>query len=102
MTPAPTNTSTAELSQWPERPATEVFPELLDTTHVAQLFLFDRRGQTLDQGRRSVRELVKKRGLPTLGRIGSTLMFRKVDVIGWLAARGGVDTKGDDVSVDAA
>lgn len=100
MTTAPINTST--VSQWPERPATEVFPELLDTTAVAQLFLFDRRGQTPDQGRRSVRELVKKRGLPTLGRIGSTLMFRKLDVIAWLAARGGVDTKGGEVSVDAA
>lgn len=102
MTSVPTNTSTAGLAQWPERPATEVFPELLDTTAVAQLFLFDRRGQTPDQGRRSVRKLVKEKGLPTLGRIGSTLMFRKLDVIAWLASRGDVDTGGDDVTVDVA
>lgn len=102
VTPDPINTSTTELSQWPQRPASEVFPELLDTTHVAMLFLFDRRGQTPDQGRRSVRKLAKEKGLPTLGRIGSTLMFRKVDVIEWLAARRSVDTAGADATVDAA
>ena len=72
---------------WPPRPANEVFPELLDTILVAQLFLYDRRGMTTEQARRNVRNLVRESGLPTLGRIGSTLMFRKDAVIAWLASR---------------
>lgn len=76
------------VSMWPPRPSGEVFPELLDTILVAQLFLYDRRGMTPQQARRNVRKLVKEAGLPTLGRIGSTLMYRKADVIEWLADRG--------------
>ena len=72
---------------WPPRPAGEVFPELLDTILVAQLFLYDRRGMTNEQARRNVRNLVRESGLPTLGRIGSTLMFRKEAVIDWLVSR---------------
>ena len=71
---------------WPPRPAGEVFPELLDTILVAQLLLYDRRGMTTEQARRNVRNL-RESGLPTLGRIGSTLMFRKDAVINWLASR---------------
>ncbi len=87
---------------WPERPANEVFPELLDTIHVAMLFLFDKRGQIPEQGRRNVRKLIKDADLPTLGRIGSTLMFRKADVIDWLANRNGVDSGDDDATVEGA
>lgn len=93
---------TPDATTWPPRPETEVFPELLDTTHLAMLFLFDKRGQTPDQGRRNVRALVKNTDLPTLGRIGSTLMFRKSDVISWLAARGEVDGGEAEGIVDAA
>ncbi len=89
-------------SEWPERPAGEVFPELLDSIHVAMFFLFDKRGQTPDQARRNVRKLIKGAGLPTLGRIGSTLMFRKADVILWLANRNGVDSGRDDATVERA
>ena len=80
--------SKATLTMWPPRPNGEVFPELLDTLLVAQLLLYDRRGTTPNLARRNVRNLVKEAGLPTLGRIGSTLMYRKADVIGWLADRG--------------
>ncbi len=79
--------SKATLSAWPLRPVGEVFPDLLDTILVAQLLLYDRRGMTPEQARRNVRKLIKEAGLPTLGRIGSTLLYRKADVIAWLADR---------------
>ena len=72
---------------WPRRPENEVFPELLDTLLVAQLLLYDRRGMTPEQARRNVRKLVKEGALPTLGRIGSTLIYRKAAVVEWLANR---------------
>ncbi len=93
-------TATTTQDQWPARPAGEIFPELLDTVLVAQLLLYDRRGMTTEQGRRNVRKLVKDAGLPTLGRVGSTLLYRKEAVIEWLASRGdGVDNGGDDGTV---
>ena len=73
--------------RWPPRPADEVFPEVLDTIFVAQLLLYDLRGMSPDQARRNVRKLVKEAGLPTLGRIGSTLLYRRAQVIDWLAER---------------
>ena len=84
---------TATTDGWPPRPAGEVFPELLDTILVGQLLLYDRRGMTQEQARRNVRRLVKEAGLPTLGRIGSSLMFRPGDVVAWLESRG---TEHDD------
>lgn len=76
-----------QTSHWPPRPANEVFPDLLDTVLVAQLLLYDHRGHTVEQGRRAVRKLVKDAGLPTLGRIGSTLMLNKTAILTWLANR---------------
>ncbi|UCE58281.1 MAG: hypothetical protein JSU63_12655 [Phycisphaerales bacterium] len=89
--------------QWPARPPGEVFPELLDTLLVAQLLLYDHRGMTPEQARRNVRKLVKESGLPTLGRIGSTLMYSKAAVIEWLAARGATIDKNsyEDTLADA-
>lgn len=84
-------------NDWPSRPEGERFPELLDTVLVGQLLPYDRRG-TVDQGRRHVRMLVKDAGLPTLGRIGSAIMYRKADVIAWLESRG-VDTASTDGTV---
>ncbi len=78
---------TQQANEWPPRPAGEVFPELLDTLLVAQLVLYDRRGMTPEQARRNVRGLVKNAGLPVLGKVGSALMYRKVDVIEWPAGR---------------
>ena len=78
---------TQSTNEWPPRPRGEVFPELLDTILVAQLLLYDRRKFTPVKARRNVLKLVKEAGLPTLGRIGSTLMYRKETVIGWLASR---------------
>ena len=101
-TSVPSNTSTAELSQWPPRPDNETFPPLLDTILVAQLLLYDRRGMTIEQARRNIRKLVRESGLPTLGRIGSSLLFQQSDVIGWLATRGAVDVDACDAEVDAA
>ena len=79
--------ASSNVGSWPPRPANEVFPELLDTLLVAQLLLYDRRGMTPDQARRNVRKLVKEARLPTLGRIGSALLYRRADVIDWLAER---------------
>jgi len=83
-----TNETETVADQWPPRPAGEVFPDLLDTMLVGQLLLYDRRGMTPEQARRNVRALVRKAGLPTVGRVGNLLMFNKADVLRWLAARG--------------
>ena len=71
-------------SGWPGRPANEIFPELMDTTLVAQMLLYDLRGKTPEQGRRNVRKLVHEYGLPTLGRMGSSLYFDREAVKAWL------------------
>ena len=77
----------SEKENWPPRPANEVFPEVMDTLLVAQMLVYDKRGMTAEQARRCVRKLVKECGLPTLGRIGSTLMYSKDDVLRWLRER---------------
>ena len=88
------------MTLWPPRPDGEVFPPLLDTVLVAQLLLYDRRGMSVEQARRNIRKLARESGLPTLGRIGSTLMFRKDGVIEWLATRDAVDEDASDAKVD--
>ena len=87
-----TDTPRTATDNWPARPNGEVFPETLETLQVAQLLCYDKRGMTPEQGRRNVRNL-KKRGLPTLGRIGSTLMYNKAAVLAWLADRGQAETE---------
>lgn len=77
----------SEKENWPPRPANEVFPEVMDTLLVAQMLLYDRRGMTTEQARRNVRKLVKECGLPTLGRIGSSLMFQRAALVRWLSER---------------
>ena len=72
---------------WPDRPIGEVFPEILDTIQTAQLLGFDKRGKSPEHARRSVLGLVK-RGMPTLGRVGSTKLYSKAAVVDWLAQRG--------------
>ena len=72
-------------SEWPARPAGEVFPNLLDTTLVAQYLGYDRRGCTPENARRSIRLLVKERGLPVAGKVGSWLILKKAAVDDWLA-----------------
>lgn len=75
-------------SRWPPRPPGELFPEVITTVDVAQLLRYDARdGMTPEKGARMVRLLVRDRGLPTLGRVGRTLLFRKSEVIGWLDTR---------------
>ena len=76
------------VGHWPSRPQNELFPPLLDTVLVAQLLLYDRRGVTVQNARRDVRRLAKENGLPKIGKIGSTLMFKRDDVLAWIEKRG--------------
>ena len=78
---------TVNCSNWPPRPDGEVFPELLDTTLVAQLLLYDRAGRTMQQASRSVRSLVRDNGLPTMGKVGGKHIFSKAAVTDWLSNR---------------
>ncbi|UCC31428.1 MAG: hypothetical protein JSU86_03960 [Phycisphaerales bacterium] len=88
---------------WPPGPPGGVFPEVLGTLLVAQLLLYDRCGMTPEQGQRNVRKLVMDAGLPTLGRIGSALLYSKKAVIEWLAGRsGGVDGYENGDKLDGA
>lgn len=87
-----------DMNDWPPRPKDETFPPLLDTVLVGQLLLYDRRGMTVEQGRRNVRKLVHEAGLPTMGRVGSRLLFRRDSVFTWLGGRG-VDDGNDDGTV---
>ena len=60
----------------------------MNTTDVAMFLRYDaREGMTPEKGARMVRLLVRDKGLPTLGRVGRTLLFRKSEVIGWLDTR---------------
>ena len=72
-------------SDWPHRPIGERFPPVLDSLLVGQLLLHDRQGMTPDQSRRNVRLLVKRKGLPTMKRVGRGLLFDLQTVIGWLS-----------------
>ena len=92
----------ADAKGWPPRPAGEVVPDLLDTLLVGQLLLYDRRGMTPDQACRNVRKLVKESGLPTLGRIGSTLLYDKAAVIAWVGSRSGVADGDQDSNLESA
>lgn len=74
-------------SEWPPRPDGEVFPEILDVTLVAQLLCYDRRGCTPENGRRSVRGLVKENGLPAMGKVGGRYLFSRAAVTDWLSNR---------------
>lgn len=95
------STTGQQVQDWPPRPTGEVFPEVLDTILVAQLLLYDRRGMTPERARRNVRGLVKNAGLPVLGKVGSTLMYRKADVFAWLGGRN-TDVDGGDTGVSMA
>ena len=82
-------TVAVELGRWPPRPEGEVFPELLTTTDVAQLLRYDARpGVTPEKGARMVRLLARDKGLPTLARVGRSLLFSKAAVLSWLESRG--------------
>ena len=97
------NHAATSVNGWPDRPVGEVFPELLDSICVAQLLLYDRRGQTPEQGRRNVRELVKTAGLPTYGRFGKAIMFHKSAILEWIRAQGGgVDNNPVEATVAGA
>ena len=97
-----TSDTTNMVDGWPPRPPGEVFPEVMTTVDVAMFLRYDAKpGVTPDKARRNVRKLVKDSGLPTLGRIGSTLMYRKNAIIEWLAQRDdGVDNRADDSIVE--
>ncbi len=73
-----------DASAWPPRPAEERFPPVLDTLLVGQLLLHDRQGMTPQQSRRNVRLLVKRKGLPTMQRVGRGLLFSMSSVLAWL------------------
>jgi len=78
-----------EPDAWPPRPAGEVFPEIVTTVDVAMLLRYDGRpGVTPEKGARMVRLLARDYQLPTLGRVGRTLLLRKADVLAWVAGRG--------------
>ena len=87
---------------WPPRPQGEVFPEVMNTVDVAMLLRYDARTDvTPEKGARMVRLLVRDQGLPTLGRVGRTLLFRKPAVMAWLEGRrkgGGPDGPSDHAS----
>ena len=85
----PPRTVTVSSVRWPPRPEGEVFPEVMATQDVAMLLRYDaREGMTREKGARMVRLLVRDRGLPTLGRVGRALLFRKSAVMKWLEGRG--------------
>ena len=88
-----TRTVDTRLTEWPKRPPGEVFPELLTTLDVAQLLRFDRPGTTPANGMRTVRLLIRDKGLPTLGMLGNGHRFRRDDVLAWAQRRNGDGAK---------
>lgn len=77
-----------ETGQWPSRPST--FPEILDTTTLAQFLAYDLRGTSVESARRDIRSKVKNDGLPAFPKkIGGAYLFRRQAVEDWL--EGSVD-----------
>ena len=78
---------------WPERPGGEKFPEVLNVVDVAMLLRYDAvPGMTLNKAARDVRALVRD-GLPTVGKLGRRLLFRRDAVLAWLSQRGGTEAE---------
>ena len=75
-------------AEWPPLPPSGVFPEVLTTVEVAQLLRYDAEGMSVERAQRNVQWLVRNRGLPVLAKIGQKYLFRKADVMAWLAGRG--------------
>ena len=71
-------------SEWPPRP--EVWPEVLTDVELCQLLRLDQQHQSPASAKRSLRHIRRTRGLPSIGRLGSKVLFRKIAVDEWLAA----------------
>ena len=78
---------TVSVSDWPPLPPGGVFPEVLTTIEVAQLLRYDADGMILERAKRNVQWLVRNRGLPVLAKVGQRYLYRKVDILAWLAHR---------------
>ena len=79
---------TVSVSDWPPLPRDGVFPELLTTVEVAQLLRYDAGGKSIERAQRDVQWLVRNRGLPVFTKLGQKYLYRKADVLAWLAGRG--------------
>ena len=90
-------------SQWPGRPAGEVFPDLMNSLDLAMFLRYDGRpGMTPEKARRAVRLLVRDYRLPTAGRIGRALLFNRGRVLEWLERRGAGGENDDGPDTKAA
>lgn len=70
-------------NQWPPRP--NVFPEIMDTTTLAQFLAYDLRRTTIESARRNIRMKIKNAGLPALPKkIGGAYLFKRQAVMTWL------------------
>jgi hypothetical protein len=78
---------TVSVSEWPPLPAGGVFPEVLNTVEVAQLFRYDAEGMSVERGKQNVRWFVRNRGLPVLAKVGQRYLYRKPDVLAWAAGQ---------------
>lgn len=78
-------TMTPEKSPWPPRP--EAWPDVMTEIEVCQYLRLDGRHETPATAKRSLRFIRRTQKLPSLGRLGSKMLFRKAAVDAWLAAR---------------
>ena len=74
----------APATTWP--PCPKVWPDVLTDVEVCQYLRMDA-GHTPASAKRSLRHIRKTRGLPSLGRIGGKVLFRKSAVDEWLQSQ---------------
>ena len=80
-------------SEWPPRP--DRWPEVMTDIEVCQYLRLDQQHQCPASAKRSLRYIRRTRGLPSIGRLGSKILFRKAAVDLWLAAN---ETGGSNVN----
>jgi hypothetical protein len=75
------------VSEWPPRPANEQWPPVLTATEACQYLRPDQSYKDVASAKATLRHIRRTQNLPDSGRIGATVLFRKVTIDAWLRDR---------------
>ncbi len=70
---------------WPPKP--EPWPEVMTDVELCMYLRLDQRHASPESAKRSLRYIRRTQGLPDVGRIGGSVLFRRAAVDEWLKAR---------------
>ena len=77
----------ASASEWPPRPPGERWPPVLTATEACQYLRLDQSCKDVASAKATLRHIRRTQHLPDSGRVGATVLFRKVAIDAWLADR---------------